>query len=315
MKIFISWSGSLSQNIAECLKEWLPCFIQSIEVFFSSNDIEKGEKWDSKISDELDKCDFGIICLTNENTNAPWIHFEAGALSTALNSKLAALMVNIKTSDIQGPLSRYQATKVEKGDFLKLLKSINNSSNVPLDESILERAFSTQWDGFHDGLQKIISSASSELPVKQPIRQTVDNQPLEEILQLLRSQNVLLNSPDKLFPLEYFYSLQKSDSRDTKLMHNLFYKELIAYFDYLTTLFLEQNDLNLSTIELLNLNRFTRGIRMLIEAEKLEDARLLLHSLMRFDDALRFYYRSSEKKQAENKASNVVKKSMNSRFM
>ena len=41
MKVFISWSGELSKNIAEVIKKWLPCIIQSVEVFFSPDDIEK----------------------------------------------------------------------------------------------------------------------------------------------------------------------------------------------------------------------------------------------------------------------------------
>ena len=58
--------------------------------------------------------EYGIICLTTENTSAPWINFEAGAIAKSLDSRVTALMVNIKPSDIKGPLSRYQATKFEK---------------------------------------------------------------------------------------------------------------------------------------------------------------------------------------------------------
>lgn len=80
MKVFVSWSGDLSKNVATELKKWLPCIIQSLEVFFSPEDIEKGDNWDSKISNELSKCNYGIVCLTSENTSAPWINFEAGEL-------------------------------------------------------------------------------------------------------------------------------------------------------------------------------------------------------------------------------------------
>lgn len=41
MKIFVSWSGELSRQIAEVLKKWIPCIIQSVEVFFSPEDIKK----------------------------------------------------------------------------------------------------------------------------------------------------------------------------------------------------------------------------------------------------------------------------------
>ena len=118
MKIFVSWSGELSRQIAEVLKKWIPCIIQSVEVFFSPEDIEKGDNWDKTISTELSECNYGIICLTTDNTTAPWINFEAGAIAKSLDSKVTALMINVKPSDIKGPLSRYQATKFEKDDFL-----------------------------------------------------------------------------------------------------------------------------------------------------------------------------------------------------
>ena len=120
MKVFVSWSGELSKEIAEVLKKWIPCIIQSVEVFYSPEDIEKGDNWDATISSELSECNYGIICLTPENTMAPWINFEAGAIAKSLDSKVSALMINIKPSDIKGPLSRYQATRFEKQDFFQL---------------------------------------------------------------------------------------------------------------------------------------------------------------------------------------------------
>ena len=34
MKIFISWSGKKSQEAAKVLKSWIPCVIQSAELYF-----------------------------------------------------------------------------------------------------------------------------------------------------------------------------------------------------------------------------------------------------------------------------------------
>ena len=95
MKVFVSWSGELSCQIAEVLKKWIPCIIQSVDVFFSPEDIEKGDNWDKTISSELSECKYGIICLTSDNTSAPWINFEAGAIAKSLDSKVTALMVNV----------------------------------------------------------------------------------------------------------------------------------------------------------------------------------------------------------------------------
>ena len=67
MKIFISWSGSKSQEIAKLLKRWIPCVIQSAEPYFSSADIDKGARWSTDISKELQDASFGILCVTKEN--------------------------------------------------------------------------------------------------------------------------------------------------------------------------------------------------------------------------------------------------------
>ena len=78
MKVFISWSGELSKLVAKELSEWLPSIIQSVEVFYSPEDIQKGENWDLRLTKELEECKYGIVCLTKENVSAPWVHFEAG---------------------------------------------------------------------------------------------------------------------------------------------------------------------------------------------------------------------------------------------
>lgn len=125
MRVFLSWSGDCSHVVAQELKKWIPCLID-VDVFFSAEDIEKGENWPSSIVKELSSCSYGIVCLTKDNKDKPWINFEAGAISKALDSHLSALLIDIVPSDIQGPMKLYQATKFEKDDFFALIKSINN---------------------------------------------------------------------------------------------------------------------------------------------------------------------------------------------
>ena len=122
MKLFISWSGEFSQRVAERLSIWIPTIIQSVEVFYSPEDIAKGENWSNRLSEELDNCSFGIVCLTPENVAAPWIHFEAGALSKSLNAKVSAIMLNVSPSDVKGPLAYYQNTAFERDDFFRLFQ-------------------------------------------------------------------------------------------------------------------------------------------------------------------------------------------------
>jgi hypothetical protein len=80
MKVFISWSGSLSKSVAEKLRPWMREIIQGLEPFVSSLDIQKGNLWLTELMNELEGSSIGIICLTKENLNSKWLLFEAGAL-------------------------------------------------------------------------------------------------------------------------------------------------------------------------------------------------------------------------------------------
>src|SRR4051812_952143 len=125
-KVFISWSGSLSQKLGEALRNWLPSTLQFVKPYFSPEDIEKGAKWNSEISKELESSDIGIICLTRENTEKPWIIFEAGALSKSIEkSRVCTLLFDIDPADVKGPLTSFQATRFLREDFKRLFSVIN----------------------------------------------------------------------------------------------------------------------------------------------------------------------------------------------
>jgi len=82
MEIFISWSGDRSKVIAEALNGWIPKVIQRLaqHVWMSASDIDPGQRWNREVAEKLAGSTFGILCLTEENLNAPWILFEAGAI-------------------------------------------------------------------------------------------------------------------------------------------------------------------------------------------------------------------------------------------
>lgn len=49
MKVFISWSGDRSKHYAAALKDLLESCFHSIDVFFSEEDIPKGDNWSKTI--------------------------------------------------------------------------------------------------------------------------------------------------------------------------------------------------------------------------------------------------------------------------
>jgi TIR domain len=118
MKIFISWSGPHSLAVATALKEWLPFIFTDIQTFVSSDDVRKGKRWLVEIARELSTCNFGIVCLTPDNLESPWLFFEAGALSKLKASHVCTLLFgNLRPGNIEGPLSHFQATVFSKTDF------------------------------------------------------------------------------------------------------------------------------------------------------------------------------------------------------
>ena len=83
MHVFISQSGPLSKAFAELLATWLPDVIQRVKPWVSSQDIDKGSLWPNEINEALSTT-VGISCVTQENKDAPWLLFEAGALQKGL---------------------------------------------------------------------------------------------------------------------------------------------------------------------------------------------------------------------------------------
>ncbi len=160
MKIFMSWSGNVSQQLAQALREWLPDVVQSVQVFVSSEDIDKGTRWVNELFKELDDSVFGIICITKENLNSPWLNFEAGAVSKSLrqqsNAKVWTLLFGIEPAALSGPLSLFQATSYEKGDVKRLIGTINKNLSRPLTSETLDQAFERTWPELENQLKPLL---------------------------------------------------------------------------------------------------------------------------------------------------------------
>ena len=192
MKIFISWSGQHSLAVAMALRDALPILFNGIGLFVSSEDIRKGKRWLLEVSKELEESNFGIACLTNDNLEAPWLHFETGALSKFLkDASLYTLLVGgLRSGDVQGPLSQFQHTVFEKEDVFKLVKSINSvHGDAKQDEKRLRTIFDKFW---WNDLEKTINGLTPHATKGEKKRST------EEMLyQLIETTTqIARNMPD-----------------------------------------------------------------------------------------------------------------------
>lgn len=182
MKIFISWSGKLSHEIAVALSTWLPSVIQQIKPFVSSEDIKKGTRWSKEVTTNLNETDFGIICLTEDNITEPWILFEAGALSKKAEDAnvCSVLFDGLQPPDIEGPLSIFQHTIFEKKDFKKLVVTINDKLDEnKLKEKLLDAAFDQWWPVLEEKIEEVTKESVVDLLTSKRINK---EDILEEIL-------------------------------------------------------------------------------------------------------------------------------------
>lgn len=185
MKIFISWSGNRSKAVAELFSEWLKCVIQASQPWISTRDIDRGAIWFSEINDKLRDVSVGVVFLTQENKNKPWILFETGALAKGLTSnRVCTFLIDLKPSDLQDPLAQFNHTLPEKSGLWELTRTINASiTDTPLEEKILEKIFNTYWPQFENDFTRAISDHPiGEVP---PPRSEEDI--LSEILENTRS--------------------------------------------------------------------------------------------------------------------------------
>lgn len=183
-KVFISWSGDLSNQLAEAVRQWLPGVLQFVKPYFTPSDIEKGTKWASDIAGELESSDIGIICLTEDNLNKPWILFESGALSKNLEtSRVCTLLFGIDSTDLKGPLTTFQTTKFEKTDFKKLVKSINKTGgDNKLEDTVLDEVFDMWWGKLESQIHSILEGQGGA----EEAQHRSERDMLEEILELSR---------------------------------------------------------------------------------------------------------------------------------
>ena len=188
MKVFISWSGERSRRVAEYLRDWLKMVIQSSDPWVSSKDIENGSWWFSTIGEQLAVSAVGILCITNENKDKPWIMFEAGAISKGqIRNRAMPFLIDIDKSEIKPPLTQLHLTSPTQEEMMQLLKTINNQNEPEskLDERVLSSTFDVLWPKFLENFERIIEETPYADQISTPPRKAEDI--LEEVLTSVRS--------------------------------------------------------------------------------------------------------------------------------
>lgn len=222
MKVFLSWSGHKSHEVALALRDWLPSVIQSIEPYVSSEDIDKGARWSTDIAKELEDSTFGILCVTKENFEAPWLLFEAGALSKMMDkSSVCPFIFDLKRAEVKGPILQFQSTVFEKSDVKKLVLSLNKAcGETSLKDDFLNKTFDVWWPNLEENLKKI-TPTKEVAKVEDKPDNGISNEMLEEILELSRTNQKILRNPEMLLPRDYLDYILKNRAPLSKKQKNL----------------------------------------------------------------------------------------------
>lgn len=112
-----------------------------------------------------------------------------------------------------------------------MVHSINDSSDNKISEKVLRNSFEAVWDKMEVNIRDIIKRHSKESKEANKEANRETNDILEEVLQLLRKQDAVLNNPQKLFPEDYFSYLYRRADVDNKILDK---EKITDFFEQIT---------------------------------------------------------------------------------
>ncbi len=156
--------------------------------------IEAGQRWNEQISKRLQDTHFGILCITPENRDSRWLHFEAGALAKALDvSRVVPVLFDMRKVDLTFPLAQFQAVEANREGFFAVVSALNRAlGEHQLSGPLLGIVFDNMWASLESSLSEI-----QPFPSESVISGRSDREILEELLEGVRSlhREDLIRSP------------------------------------------------------------------------------------------------------------------------
>jgi hypothetical protein len=175
VKVFISWSGNRSKAVATALRDWLPLVLHYCKPWLSDRDIAAGDRWSVEIARQLEDALFGVIVVTPDNLTAPWLLFEAGALSKAFTATaVVPYIVDVEFSDLAGPLAMFQAKRSDKDSTFELVRSINQRAPEQVEDGKLHQLYEVLWPQLESRLANLPATETSRR-VARPEREVLED--------------------------------------------------------------------------------------------------------------------------------------------
>lgn len=179
-RLFISWSREQASTIAPIIKTFCQDVL-GLEDIFLSKEIDSGRRWSDEIAEALESCNAGLIIVTAENKTAPWLNFEAGAISKRVaDSNVVPLLWNISVGEIADtPLNQFQSKSFSKADLLFVMQNLAKLWGLPAES--ITRRFEAMWPALDERLAAIPSAETN-------IEKTINLQDLYGLIQRMSSR-------------------------------------------------------------------------------------------------------------------------------
>jgi isopentenyldiphosphate isomerase len=148
----------------------------------SEEDIPSGAFWPLTLSGELERTAFGVVCVSPENLDAPWLLFEAGALAKRFDkAHVCPYLFEIGPGALAGtPLQYFQAVTCDPEGTWRLVRSLNEA--LPPERQLEQQTLRDSFDRTFPELQTSIDRIPAFHPEKAD---TVVPSGLSERLRLL----------------------------------------------------------------------------------------------------------------------------------
>lgn len=210
------------------LREWLPLLFDRVAPWASDTDIAAGQRGLAQIESELENTRFGIVVVTSANQHAPWLNFEAGALSKTVGGdveqRVVPLLVDLAgPTQLTGPLAQFQAKTAQQAGVLSMLRSL--AAVAGIEESVATARFEAYWPQLAEKIETAKTNAAR--PQKQQTKRD-EADVLDEILLHVRA---LRSDGESNPPRSLAGTPLKGNSSAKERYFHKFITELAASYD------------------------------------------------------------------------------------
>lgn len=184
VQVFISWSGTLSNGIAKELKSMLQVASDRLTPFMSEQDIHSGQRGLAVIADQLNTTSVGLLVVTADNWNSPWINYEAGALAKEVGDaehRVVPLLVDIVGTDLaNSPLTQFQYRALTRQGITEILLDLARLAAI--DGATVVARVMSHWDEYEARFKELLTKH----PPAERRKRLSEADLLREVLETVR---------------------------------------------------------------------------------------------------------------------------------